>query len=312
MREMDMRELLNEIRTGMANLDRRGSMLRLQSPGEPFTAWVFREDDSFGVAVPVPEQVCVSERFAGARLVTVDRTVSGIPWRLLRLESSCYALRNEFAVVCAQMVDPGPEGVSRSALVSDPRGWWENWRQLLGNAVVNVTAYSVLGEMLALEHLLETGKQPAWKGPAAASVDIETPGAGYEVKSTLTRYDIRVHIAGQFQLASDADRKLFLVHQRFEPSPEGTSVDAVAARLVALGIKREMVEQLLELCDLEPGNSARYDTYKLLDSRLFAVDSDFPRITPDSFVAGALPAGIVRLEYVVDLSGLEHTRFCRT
>lgn len=306
-----MMELLNEIRTGMANLDRRGSMIRLQSLGQQFTAWVFREDDSFGVAVPVPEQACVSERFAGAKLVTVDRTVSGIPHRLLRLESSCYSLRNEFAVVCAQMVDPGPGGVSRAALVSDPRGWWENWRQLLGNAVVNVTAYSVLGEMLALEHLLKAGVQPTWSGPAAGSVDIETPSACYEVKSTLTRYDMRVHIAGQFQLAATSHRKLFLVHQRLEPSPEGVSVDAVAERLVVLGTNREKLEQLLAICELEPGNSARFDTYKLLDSRLFAVDNAFPRITPDSFTGGALPAGIVRLEYVVDLSGLSHTGFCR-
>lgn len=306
-----MRELLNEIRTGMANLDRRGSMLRLQSLGEHFTGWVFRENDSFGVAVPVPGQVCVSERFAGAKMVTVDRTVSGIPRHLLRLESSCYSLRNEFAVVCAQMIDPGPGGVSRNALISDPRGWWENWRQLLGNAVVDVTAYSVLGEMLALGHLFETGMQPVWNGPAAGSVDIETPGASYEVKSTLTRYDMRVHIAGQFQLASAVDRKLFLVHQRFEPSLDGTSVNAMAQRLVALGMNHERLERMLELCNLEAGNSARSETYKLLDSQLFAVDSTFPRITPESFSAGVLPIGIVRLEYTVDLSGLRHTGFCK-
>ena len=105
-----MTELLNEIRTGMANLDRRGSMLGLRSHGDRYTAWVFREDDSYGVAIPVPEQVCVSERFAGAKLVTVDRMSSGARRHLLRLESSRYSLRNEFAVVCAQMVDPGPSG----------------------------------------------------------------------------------------------------------------------------------------------------------------------------------------------------------
>lgn len=309
---MKIMGLLNEIRTGMASLDRRGSMLRLQCAGDGFTAWVFREDDSFGVAVPVPEQVCVSERFAGARLVTVDRVVSGVTRRLLRLESSSYALRNEFAVVCAQMVDPGPGGAVRNALVTDPRGWWQNWRQLLGNAVVNVSAYSVLGEMLALEHLLEQGVKPAWKGPSSGSVDIETPGAWYEVKSTLTRYDMRVHIAGQFQLAAPEDKKLYLVHQRFEPSPEGVSVAAVASRLVALGADRHRLEELLDMCELEPGRSARTDTYRLLDSRLFTVDASFPRITPDSFKGGALPAGIVKLDYVVDLSGLGHTGFCET
>ncbi len=311
MTDTEIMELLNEIRTGMASLDTGGSMLRLQSDMDGFTAWVFREDDSFGVAVPVPEHICVSERFAGARLVTVDRVVSGVLRRLLRLESSSYALRNEFAVVCSQMVDPGHGGAARNALLADPRGWWQNWRQLLGNAVVNVTAYSVLGEMLALEHLLVQGLKPAWKGPASGSVDIETPGAWYEVKSTLTRYDMHVHVAGQFQLAAPEGTDLYMVHQRLEPSPEGESVHAVAGRLTALGADRGRLEQLLEMCSLEPGSSARTETYRLLDSRLFAVDASFPRITPDSFAGGALPAGVVKVEYMVDLSGLAHTAFCK-
>jgi hypothetical protein len=308
----EMMELLNEIRTGMASLDRRGSMLGLKSVGDGFRAWVFREGDSFGVAVKVPEQVCVSERFAGARLVTVDRAVSGVPCRLLRLESVSYGLRNEFAVVCAQMVDPGPGGVHRNALVADPRSWWQNWRQLLGNAVVDVTAYSVLGEMLALEHLYGLGMEPVWRGPATGSVDIETPGIWYEVKSTLTRYDMRVEIAGQFQLDPPTDKKLLLVHQRFEPSAEGVSVDSAVQRLVALGADRDGLEKLLDMCDLEPGSAARSATWRLLDSRQFAVDAGFPRITPESFNGGALPAGVVKIGYTVDLSGFPHTGFCAT
>jgi len=303
-------ELLNEIRTGLANLDDRGTMLRLQSLGERFTAWVFREDGRFGVAVAVPDQLCISERFAGARLVTVDRVLAGRPCHLLRLESSSEFLRNEFAVVCAQMVDPGEDGELRQALVSDPGGWWQNWRLLLGNAVVNTTPYSVLGEMLAVAQLLQSGVQVQWNGPAAGSVDIETPVAWYEVKSTLSRYNMRVHIPGQFQLRAPAGRSLFLVHQRFEASDGGVSVDLLASRLVELGAKREWIEKLLAMSDLEPGSSARMETYKLLDSRLFTVDAGFPRITPESFVGGAMPPGIVRFEYVVDLSGLKHSRFC--
>ena len=121
---------------------------------------------------------------------------------------------------------------------------------------------------------------------------------------------MRVHIAGQFQLAAPADRKLFLVHQRFEPSPEGVSVDAVADRMAAFEADRDRMERLLETCSLEPGSSARADTYQLLDSRQFTVNAAFPRIIPDSFTGGALPQGIVKLDYLVDLSGLGHTGFC--
>jgi hypothetical protein len=71
-------------------------------------SWVFREDGTFGVAIELADNRLVAEGFAGARLVTVERLVDGVPRRLLRLESSILELRNEFAVVCAQMVESGP------------------------------------------------------------------------------------------------------------------------------------------------------------------------------------------------------------
>jgi hypothetical protein len=304
-------DLLHEIRNGLANLPDHGALLKLNSLPDPFAAWVFREGDTFGVAVQVPEDVCVAERFAGARLVTVKRVFSGELHSLLRLESSNYALRNEFAVVCAQMVSPGENGVLRNDLVADPHGWWQNWRQLLGNAVVDTTAYSVLGELLAMEHLVNNKIEAGWNGPAAGSVDIETPAAWYEVKSTLTRYNMQVHISGHFQLAAPAGKQLYLVHQRFEPASTGLSVDIVTDRLVALGQKREKIERMLAKCGLEAGCSARAEPYKLLDSQLFEVDGTFPKITQESFVGCVLPPSIVRLEYVVDLSGLKHKAFCQ-
>ena len=36
----------------------------------------------------------------------------------------------------------------------------------------------------------------------------------------------------------------------------------------------------------------------------YAVDFDFPRITPTSFVGGVMPAGITKITYTVDLSGM--------
>lgn len=302
-------DVLEEIRHGLANLDGSGRMLSLHALPADAPAWVFREDASFGVAVRLPDGPVVAEGFAGARLVTADRVVDGASCRLLRLESSIEALRNEFAVVCAQMVAPGPDGAARAALVADPAGWWERWRHLLGNAMVTQTSYGTLAELLALERLHARGEKVDWRGPLGGSIDIVTPSAGYEVKSTVSRYDSRIHVSGQFQLALSDSRPLSLLHYRFEPAITGASINSVCRRLVAAGFPATTLEGLLARCGLEAGCSARNETFTLLESRLFPVDASFPRIAPGSFVGGTLPAGVVHIEYQVDLSGLAHEPF---
>jgi hypothetical protein len=207
------------------------------------------------------------------------------------------------------MVTPGPDGALRAALVSDPLGWWERWRHLLGNAMISQTAYGTLGELLAIECLLGRGEQVEWRGPLGGSIDIATPSGGYEVKSTVSRYDSRIHVSGQFQLALGENRPLSLLHYRFEPTASGESVNSVCRRLVSTGFSAVTLEDLLTRCGLEAGCSARNETFTLLESRLFPVDAAFPRITPSSFAGGTLPAGVVHIEYQVDLSGLAHEPF---
>jgi hypothetical protein len=302
-------DVLEEIRHGLANLEGSGRMLPLRALPADAPAWVFREDASFGVAVGLPDGPVVAEGFTGARLVTADRVVDGASCRLLRLESSIEALRNEFAVVCAQMVAPGPNGADRAALVADPAGWWERWRHLLGNAMVSQTSYGTLAELLALERLHARGEEVEWRGPLGGSIDIVTPSAGYEVKSTVSRYDSRIHVSGQFQLALSDARPLSLLHFRFEPTVSGESINSVCRRLVAAGFPAATLEGLLARCGLEAGCSARNETFTLLESRLFQVDAAFPVITPASFAGGTLPAGVVHIEYQVDLSGLANEPF---
>lgn len=302
-------DVLEEIRRGLASLDDSGRMLPIAALPAAAPAWVFREDATFGIAVELGGGRLVTEGFAGARLATVDRVVNDVPRRLLRLESSIRALRNEFAVVCAEMVDPGTDGAARKALLSDPAGWWERWRHLLGNAVTGQSSYAVLAELLALERLLALGIHAEWHGPLGGTIDLVTPEAGYEVKSTISRYDARVHVSGQFQLALADTKPLWLVHYRFEPAPAGDSVNGVCQRLAAAGVAPERLDGLLARCGLEAGCSARNETFTVLESRLYPVDTAFPRITPSSFTGGTLPPGVVHVEYQVDLSGLASTPF---
>lgn len=301
--------MLEEIRDGFANLSDRGSMLKINALPVQFPAWVFREGAIFGVAVEVAPETTVREKFAGAGLSTEQRVVGDKLRYLLRLESSVQALRNEFAVVCAQMVMPGHDGDTRRCMVADPLGWWERWRQLLGNAAVNQSSYSVLGELLAFERLLQRGISAEWQGPKAGTVDIDAPDAGYEIKSTISRYDSIVHISGQFQLADHESRSLYLIHQRFEPVSSGDSVAAVVDRLEAVGQNRTLLDELMVRCGLEAGSAARSECFRLIESSIYEVDADFPRITNQSFLDSVIPTGVVKIEYQIDLLGLKHQAF---
>ncbi|HCD1615726.1 PD-(D/E)XK motif protein [Serratia marcescens] len=304
-----MIDLLKEIQEGFANLDQSGRMLLIKALPAEFPAWVFRESDRFGVAVECSDSLDISEEFAGARLRTVGRIVSGWHRRFLRLESSMEWLRNEFGLICAHMVSVEPGSTARMLLLSEPLIWWERWRHLLGNALIDKHGYDVLAELLALEALVIKGNSFEWSGPFGGVVDIKTPATDYEVKSTISRYGAIINISGQFQLAASSGKPLELVHYRFEPVDDGLSIDLVCDRLVALGVDAVMLEVALQRLGMEAGCSVRKEEYNLLEARSYRVDDSFPRITPESFKGGVMPTGVVQLEYGIDLSGLKYQQF---
>ncbi|WJD72333.1 PD-(D/E)XK motif protein [Pseudomonas asiatica] len=304
-----MTDLLKEIQEGFANLDQSGRMLPIKAMPAECPAWIFRESDSFGVAVECSESLEISEGFAGARLRTVERIVTGQNRRFLRLESSMEWLRNEFGLICAHMASVGHGNDARSALLADPLAWWERWRHLLGNALIDKHGYEVLAELLALETLVTKGNTYEWSGPFGGVVDIKTLATDYEVKSTISRYGTIINISGQFQLAASSGKPLKLVHFRFEPVNDGLSIDLVCDRLIALGVDAAMLEGALQRLGMEAGCSARKESYNLLEVRSYTVDDNFPRITPASFKSGVMPTGVVQLEYGVDLSGLTSQQF---
>ena len=291
--------LVFEIRDGFANLT-PGKRARLSALPTEFPAWVYATQNTWGVAVEAPREIEVAERFSGARLYSerVDARVE------LRLECNGKEYRNEFAVVCAQFLEPGTNGEERARLLESPWAWWIRWRELLGNAIREKKPYSVLGELLALERLLAAGEAPEWLGPERNSHDIEARAASYEVKSTVSKYSSTFHVAGQFQLRETVGKKLYIVFQRFEPSTSGESINSVVARLKSNGHDISPVERALSRLGYEMGTSDRNITYQLLQSTKYLVDGSFPRITDSSFVAGLVPNGIVSIEYEVDLAGL--------
>lgn len=55
---------------------------------------------------------------------------------------------------------------------------------------------------------------------------------------------------------------------------------------------------------IKRGMSSRNKTFLLHEMLRYTINSDFPRITPESFIGGVLPAGVTGITYTVDLSGM--------
>lgn len=269
-------------------------------------AWVIRTNRDYGVCVEVAEEVQINEKFAGAHLWTGNFQIDGEAKHLLMLTSDREYLRMEFSVICSQFVDPGMDGSNRKMLQSNPLEWWDRWRSLLGNKYHEKSVHGLLGELIAYLTLLKRGEKPDWTGAGGGSIDFVAKTRDYEVKSTLSRYEVQVQIAGQYQLNRNADKPLSMILVRLEPSSDGYCINDIVDELIVNGVEKYYLESELSDLGFEEGASSRSRRFKLHEIRHYEVDENFPRITLDSFKDGKLPDGVKHITYSVDLTGVKY------
>lgn len=188
------------------------------------------------------------------------------------------------------ILSPGINGSDRKDLLDNPIGWWEKWKELLGNSIYEKKPYSIIAEMLVLNELYKTDKSAKWTGVLGATHDIETDGSSYEVKSTIKRYGATVTISSQYQL--DSTKKLQLYFCRLEKSKSGISINDLVNSLVLNGYDSEKLEKQLHKLGYEYGTNVREEKYKILEKRKYNVDDKFPKITNLSFKNDKFPESV--------------------
>jgi hypothetical protein len=195
-------------------------------------------------------------------------------------------------------------------------GVLERWRELLessdGAPLGPKQLAALLAELLLLEKLGKPSAVPPidyWLGPDRRPHDFVCGPIDFEVKSTLTtiRREIEIHTLAQ--LATSPGTTLYIWWVRLRPSPgRGTNVPDTVNRLIARGadpstlLKRLKAEGYLEA----HAPDYRGVTFETVESALYLVDAQFPRLTTDSFVGG-LPGAISRVDYVINLDATGHT-----
>ncbi len=298
-------EILEEIRENFASI--RNGAREIKSLSKEYPAMVIRDGGGYGVIVAFDDERDIYEKFANSRLYTAFLAIGGTEKKYLILSCALDSLRYEFAAVCAQFVEPGPNGINRSNLMRDPLAWWKRWRELMGNAIYDKEAYSVVAEMIVLDQLYANDDTVEWAAVNSGSHDIEGCKIDYEVKSTIKRYGATVTIAGQHQLQSI--KRLQLYFCRLEQSKNGVSINDMEDKLVARGYDKDKLEKQLDRLGYECGASIRDKKYKVLEKRKYEVDNKFPKITKDSFKDDHIPKSVTQITYTIDLDGLEYTEW---
>lgn len=297
--------LLEEIREHFASMI--GGFRPIDNLPDEYPAWTIITEDGYGVAILNKFNKIINENFSNAVIFSATLEVDGVARSYLILKSDLTSLKYEFASVCEQFVDPGDQGEKRYELEINPHYWWENWKNLLGNSISDRNAYSVIGELLALENLLREGENVKWTGVNQGSHDIESDTGSYEVKSTIKKYETSVTISSQYQLKSD--KRLLLYFCRLEESRLGISVNDMIEKLVNLGYNKNLLEVQLTHLGFKNGSTIRDQKYKILEKRKYIVDGKFPQITNKSFVDGKIPDSIKKIQYTIDLDGLQYDKW---
>ena len=279
------------------------SIRTLHDKGYP--AWTVRFQGEYGVAIPYRGSEAINESFANAYLrSSMIRLDSGESISSVVLTSNNETIKRPFASFCEEFVSPGQNGNQRIMKETDPLSWWFEWKTLLGNRDIDELIYDTLGELCVLYYSVLQDSDVVWNGPNGATYDIETNQCFYEVKSTLNRDRNQVTISNQFQLFPP-QKPLKLVLCRFEPvQVSGISIDAMIGKFTNIGYNVDDINDKLGKKGMEKGRSSRRREFILHEMLLYEVTEDFPRITPESFVGGKMPQGIVKINYTADLSGL--------
>lgn len=299
-------DLLTEIKENLAFLpkEKYGNYGRqLHSVTADYPAYTIRLYPRYGVAIPCPDSLTISEDFANCKLHTELFSSPPMTGNFLVLDCQSEEYRNNFAWFCQHFIDPGKDGELRKAMLTNPLKWWESWKDLMGNAIMNRNPYSTIAEMDMYFRIRDTEPSAIWTGGFFGTHDIETEDAGYEVKASLKKYDTKITVSSQFQLKPGKDLNLYFY--RMEKSEQGISINDMLERLVTAGCDRDKLEQQLMKLGFEKGASVRAERYKILEWRHYKVDEHFPAITAASFKGDTIPKNITKIVYTIDLEGLD-------
>ncbi|MDO4382155.1 MAG: PD-(D/E)XK motif protein [Clostridia bacterium] len=262
--------------------------------------YIIKDNGWYGVGIDINlDKTEYFEKFENVRLITKIKYFLNENHKLLELITNKVDLIEEFSLVCFDFINKFDNEKVNEDIIEKANKWWNEWKKLLGNVLKSERDYDFLGELLALNYVLNEDSNAKYSN--LASHDIELPQYSIEVKSTTEKYNAEIHVNSQYQLENNTERPLKLIFIRLEKSQIGYSIKDV---IESLKTKNYDINSFTRIENI--GTSSINEKYRILEARLYNIDDKFPKITLKSLKNDELPKGIVKIEYIVDLDDIDY------
>lgn len=255
----------------------------------------------------------------GIQVVTRELNVHGQPSsRYIDLICLDIAGYSGFDLIGSEIIAELVKGIRSPAEIihSVLAKWRRFWGQIPQDLLSLNEVIGLLAEIRFLTERLipEVGPGEAvkrWRGPFGSRHDFEWLGSSVEVKATTSSRGRIFHINGIDQLDPPENGKLFFfgVQLREEGGAEQTLpriIETCRNLLVKDDEALDKFESALVQAGYFPHHNEDYEKlrFRIIEETLFAVTKDFPKICAGNF-DGGIPAGIVRVEYDINLNGCD-------
>ncbi len=262
--------------------------------------------------VPISDSEVVREDTRGASVQVLEHTLEDAGQQKRYIDVVC--LRTDLDDVFGLFVDDVLSALgSGRGEVSAVSGVLSQWRELLAGSraleIGDQRLAGFLGELLTfldVERMSPSSTLDAWVGPSGNLHDIIVSESHFEVKTTTSMQNRHVVINGLAQLDDVVDATLYLVSVRLVPDPDGdVSLRALIEDASQLGIGSVDVYTKAASAGIDASSLARAAArrFRHIDTLIFKVDDQFPRLTERSIEA-PLPQGVSDVRYTVRLDGL--------
>ena len=289
---------LEDVKLKLKFLEDGDTVYKLETKINDF--YVIKDNGGYGIGIDIDlDKTEYFEKFENVRLITKIKNFSKENHKLLELITNRADLIEEFSLVCFDFINKFDNEKVNENIIEKANKWWEEWKKLLGNVLKSERDYDFLGELLALNYVLNEDTNATYSN--LASHDIELPEYSIEVKTTTEKYNAEIHVNSQYQLENNTDMPLKLIFVRLEKSQIGYSINDV---IESLKLKNFDINNLNRLEKI--GTSSINEKYRILEARLYNIDDKFPKITLSTLKNNELPKGIIKIEYIVDLDDIDY------
>lgn len=289
---------LEDVKLKLKFLEDGDTVYKLETKINDF--YVIKDNGWYGIGIDIGlDKTEYFEKFENVRLITKIKNFSKENHKLLELITNRADLIEEFSLVCFDFINKFDNEKVNENIIEKANKWWEEWKKLLGNVLKSESDYDFLGELLALNYVLNEDTNATYSN--LASHDIELPEYSIEVKTTTEKYNAEIYVNSQYQLENNTDMPLKLIFVRLEKSQIGYSINDV---IESLKLKNFDINNLNRLEKI--GTSSINEKYRILEARLYNIDDKFPKITLSTLKNNELPKGIIKIEYIVDLDDIDY------